>query len=470
MQTPFTARISWVLAAAIVALTQGAGGANEQPAANRSRPDEGPRAIWPAGPLDVVAAFERPVDPERAKELVGQSIAYFTPAETANGTARQERRAGALRIVGVRVGDAGRTLFIATDPHPLVARYILPLAALGANADLRQARDSGAAYDLFGVEWGWSPAAAEPGDDPQSQGWWPSLDLETTRRLTRGSRPHEEGLALIGQPGRLTLSALLRLPEGTATVRLESTGSIEEAALGESQGEPAAAAGPERLHSVELPIEPKSKHEPAFLMLRVQTGAGPQPFQLRASYRLAKEKVDHALERDQVILPWAPLPPEEAAKAPLVLPDLSGGDPARGRALFSGDQARCSQCHMFRGQGGKVGPDLTEIGKKGRADIYRSIAAPSALIEPDYTTYTVATKDGRVAVGVVRAEGGSAIRVTDTNARSTTIDRGQIAQIRPSGTSIMPVGLAAILGDAAARDILAYLTGDSVSGTGGVKK
>ena len=104
-----------------------------------------------------------------------------------------------------------------------------------------------------------------------------------------------------------------------------------------------------------------------------------------------------------------------------MLPDLSGGDPARGQKLFSGDQARCSQCHTFRGQGGKVGPDLTEIGKKGRAEIYRSIAAPSASIEPDYTSFTVATKDGQVVVGRRSGRGAKAIRVTDTNARSTVI-------------------------------------------------
>lgn len=117
-----------------------------------------------------------------------------------------------------------------------------------------------------------------------------------------------------------------------------------------------------------------------------------------------------------------------------------------------------------------MGPDLTEIGKKGRADIYRSIAAPSASIEPDYTSYTIATKDGQVVVGVVRAEGPTAIRVTDTNARATLIDRGKIAQIRPSGTSVMPVGLAAQLGDAAVRDIIAFLASGSESGAGGVKK
>ena len=58
--------------------------------------------------------------------------------------------------------------------------------------------------------------------------------------------------------------------------------------------------------------------------------------------------------------------------------------------------------------------------------------------------------------------GDELIRVTDTNAKSTEIRRGQIQQIRPSGTSIMPVGLAAMLGDAAIRDLIAFSDGRSV--------
>ncbi len=121
---------------------------------------------------------------------------------------------------------------------------------------------------------------------------------------------------------------------------------------------------------------------------------------------------------------------------------------------------RCSQCHTFRGQGGKVGPDLTDIAKKGRAEIYRAIAAPSAVIEPDFASFSVATKNGQVIVGVVRADGADAIRVTDTNAHGTTIPRQEIDQIRPSANSIMPVGLTGALGDAAVRDLIAFLTTD----------
>jgi putative heme-binding domain-containing protein len=182
------------------------------------------------------------------------------------------------------------------------------------------------------------------------------------------------------------------------------------------------------------------------------------PFSLKASYRLAAEKTEHPIERTRLLVPWAPVRVDAAIAAPLTVPDLSGGDPARGRAIFSGDQARCAQCHAFRGQGGQVGPDLTEIGRKSRAEIYRDIAAPSAAIEPDYTSYTIATTDGRVIVGVVRAEGADAIRVTDTNAHATIVRRGEIREIRPSATSIMPPALASALGEAAVRDLIAFLT------------
>ena len=164
-----------------------------------------------------------------------------------------------------------------------------------------------------------------------------------------------------------------------------------------------------------------------------------------------------AIERERLLLPWVPAVASSMSPAPSAPPDLAGGDPRRGEALFFGEQARCSQCHSVRGRGGSVGPELTAVGGKGLANLYQSIAAPSAEIAPDYVSYTVAARDGRVLSGVVRAEGPGAIRVTDTNAKVTTLSRDEIDQIRPSGTSIMPVGLAGGLGENNLRDLLAYL-------------
>ncbi len=402
-----------------------------------------PVAVWPSGPLEVIAAFGRPIDPDAAQAMIGRTIPYHDIREDDSGPPPSSRPAGRLRIVGARRLDDGRTLALATDPHPRAARYLLPLASTMVP------------YDLSGAEAAWSEGD-DPGEGPKWSGWWPSLDLDETRRLTRGSRPHETGLALFSRPGRLVLGAWVRLPSGKVTLRIESSRPIEEAMLGEAQAPGPGAASRGELHRTELAVE--SRGEPLFLTMTVRTGAGGRPFSLKVSDGPTGQPSDRPIGRDRLMLPWAPISTNPATAAPVSVPDLSGGDPERGRALFRGDQARCAQCHAFRGEGGQVGPDLTEIAAKGRADIYRNIAAPSATIEPDYTTYTVATRDGRVLAGVVRAEGPDAIKITDTNAKVIAVRRDQIQEIRPSATSIMPPGLAAALGNSAVRDIIAYLT------------
>ncbi|MFI5461699.1 MAG: rhodanese-like domain-containing protein [Isosphaerales bacterium] len=414
-----------------------------------------PVAIWPSGPLEVVAAFDTAIDPAVATSLLGKSIPYFVPVGTTRDRTASPRPSGALRIVGARLTDDDRTLILATDPHPRMARYLLPLSPVSGIRQSAIADDAGVAYDLSGAVADWS-REGDPDGEPRWSGWWPLLDSESARLATRGSKRHEAGLELLSKPGRLVLSTLLRLPPGSFILRLDAAGPIEDASAGDVQAEAAGPVSQDALHHAELAVP--SRGEPIFLTITVRTGQSGRPFSLKVTYRSSDEKTPHALEREQLAVPWAPVPAVSAASAPLVVPDLAGGDPVRGRSLFSGDQARCSQCHAFRGQGGIVGPDLTEIGRKSRAEIYRSIAAPGAAIDPDYVSYTVATRDGQVVVGLVRAEGADAIKVTDTNARSTLVPRRQLQQIRPSATSIMPIGLAATFGDAAVRDLIAYLT------------
>jgi putative heme-binding domain-containing protein len=400
-----------------------------------------PVAVWPSGPLQVIAAFARPIEPSAARSLIGRTIAYSETPSPVTGNTTSARPSGSLRIVGARLIDDGRTLVLATDPHPRVARYHLP----GSLAD----------YDLTGVEAAWSERD-DPAEDPNWSGWWPELDIAPVRRLARNSKPHEAGLARLARPGKLTLSTLIRLPAGRVTLRVDTSGPIEEAMLGDAQAGESSPDPKDGTHHAQLAVE--SRGEPLFFTVTVRTGGNAQPFSFQASYRQGVEAVDQLIGRDRILVPWAPQSSDTATAAPIAVPDLSGGDPVRGRVLFSGDQGRCAQCHTFRGQGGKVGPDLTEIWRKGRAEIYRSIAAPSAAIEPEHTSYTVATKAGQVVAGIVRAEGPDTIQVTDTNAHATVIRREEIRELRPSATSIMPPGLASALGDGSVRDLIAFLT------------
>ena len=363
---------------------------------------------------------------------------------------------GSLRIAAVRLSDDGQTLTLATDPHPRLARYLLPVPGTG-NLASNAAASGGVGYDLTGVESTWTEEPL-PEDHPPWVTWWPALDFDAVTAATLGSKPHDADRTRLARPGRLVLGTFARLPRGNVTVHIESSQPIEEVLAGDAQAEPTAPAPPGGTYRAVLTVP--SQGDRLFLSITCRTGANRRKFALKATYRADGDKTEHAFERGQLIVPWAPLPTAEAS-APLVIPDLAGGDPARGQAIFGGDKARCSQCHAFRGQGGKVGPDLTAIGKKGRAEIYRAIAAPSASIEPEFLSYSVASRDGQVVVGVVRAEGPDAIRVTDTNAHVTTIKRAQIEQIRASANSIMPVGLTGSLGEAAVRNLVAFLTTDS---------
>jgi putative heme-binding domain-containing protein len=387
-------------------------------------------AIWPSGPLEVFVSLDRPIDAAMASTFVNQPISYSEPGKT-DGKAT-------ITIAGVQILDNGRTLSLATDPHSAEALYHLPWPG------------SAATYTLHGVELSW------PDDEPPTRPvWMPALDSDTLRKLAAASRTHEMAARRIDQPGKLTLSCLIRSPRGPFTLRFESSATIAEAALGDIQAEPAEM--PTAGQKAAITLKAESTGEPLFFSATLETKADTRPLEFKATYRSGSEQTDHPLSSDHILLPWTPAPGEPASALAVVVPNLDGGDPIRGKTLFFGDQARCSQCHAISGQGGKVGPDLSAIDKKDRAAIYRAIAAPSAEIAPAYRSYTIATQDGQIVVGIVRAHGSDSIIVTDTNARTTKIKRAEIQQIRPSATSVMPVGLTGALGPERIRDLVAYL-------------
>ena len=112
----------------------------------------------------------------------------------------------------------------------------------------------------------------------------------------------------------------------------------------------------------------------------------------------------------------------------------------------------------MRGEGGSVGPELSNLVGKDRGSVYRDIFAPSAQISPGYLTYNLVTKDGRILVGTVQAVGADSVQVTNAEAKSTMVPRVDIEEFRASATSIMPVGLVGVIGEQKLRDLIAFLT------------
>ena len=399
---------------------------------------------WPAGPLEARVAFDRPIDPALARAMIGTTITFDENQRTVprSGTLPAGARSttaprGSLKIAGARLDDDGRTLVLATDPHPRETVYTLMLPGF----------PTAVRYDLTGVEAIWDSGQEDA--PPIWSGWWPHLEPDETRRLAVGSVEQQKALKLLEQPGRLTLRALIVVPRGPTTLRIVSTGSIEQAMLGGENGE----IGENRQRAT---FTFESTGDAIDLELAIRHAAGGQPLTLHATFGSKSGAKEQAVSRDRLLVPWAPATPPSPPPPPTP-PELAGGDRARGEAIFYGDQAKCAHCHKVGAKGGIVGPDLTEVHRRPLAEVYREIADPSALIHPDFVPYTVALKDGRIFVGIVRADGAGSIRVTDTDAKATVVPKAEIEAFRPVGTSIMPVGLVGAIGEAAVRDLMAFL-------------
>jgi len=390
---------------------------------------------WPAGPLEARVALAEPIAQAEADRLVGGSIRFGRP-----GPDKRLEAEGALAIAGVRLEDDGRALVLLTDPHPTEAVY-----EIAATDD----RDDGPRwrYDLAGVEATWT---AEGAFEPAWTGWLPELDLNRARRLTAVSAGHREAFARLERPGTLTLRTLIELPEGLPTVTVEADRPFA-AELGFF---PMEAVEPGRAEAVA-----EAFGEPVELFVEMETGPDFGSPALAVSYQRDEENGEAVrVDRSGLVLPWAPPPMTAEEPAPEVPERLRGGDPARGETVFFGETAKCSACHRVLGRGEAVGPDLSDLGlRMDRAAMLQAIQSPSAAIAPEYLPYTVSTVDGRVVVGVVRADGAATIRIVDADAEETVLERSAIEAIRPVTTSIMPVGLAGAIGDADLADLLAFL-------------
>jgi len=117
------------------------------------------------------------------------------------------------------------------------------------------------------------------------------------------------------------------------------------------------------------------------------------------------------------------------------------GDAARGKEVY---EANCALCHAFNGQGGHVGPELTGIAARPRADILLEILDPNRSVEANYRLWTVATKDDETFSGRLEAETATTVEILDVAAQKHVIQRSEIASLSESPLSIMPAGFEAL--------------------------
>ena len=141
-----------------------------------------------------------------------------------------------------------------------------------------------------------------------------------------------------------------------------------------------------------------------------------------------------------------------------LLQSLPAGDPVRGHAVFAGKTGSCTSCHAMAYVGGKIGPDLSHIGKiRTPHDLLEAIVRPSASFVRSYEPSVVVTTDGRSFQGVIREEAGDLLAVQTTATNVERVPRDMVESIEPGRVSIMPQGYDRLLSPQELADLVAFL-------------
>lgn len=143
---------------------------------------------------------------------------------------------------------------------------------------------------------------------------------------------------------------------------------------------------------------------------------------------------------------------------PQVVLSLSG-DASRGETLFfvaAGMQ--CRNCHIIKGKGTAVGPELTTVGKKQtREQILQSLMEPSKLIDEKFKTWLVATTAGKVHTGLLVEKTADQVVLRDAQNHLIRIPAAEVDSLSPQNVSLMPTMLLRDLTAQQASDLVEFL-------------
>jgi putative heme-binding domain-containing protein len=113
------------------------------------------------------------------------------------------------------------------------------------------------------------------------------------------------------------------------------------------------------------------------------------------------------------------------------------GNAGAGEALFRAKG--CAECHRVRGEGGRLGPDLTTIGAERSTEyLRRSLVDPNADVSQRYWVATARAKDGGSTSGYVLNEDTYAIQLIDFSGQLRSLSKAELDGITVEKVSKMP--------------------------------
>jgi putative heme-binding domain-containing protein len=141
---------------------------------------------------------------------------------------------------------------------------------------------------------------------------------------------------------------------------------------------------------------------------------------------------------------------------------LLGGNGGNGWGIFFyNSSAQCVRCHAIDGQGGKVGPDLSNIGNiLKREQILEAMVDPGARLSPGFGTVKVTLTDGSETTGTLMEENAKEIILKTSDAEPLEIELSRISKRQNYPSGMPPMGL--VMSKKEIRDMVEFLANRKV--------
>jgi len=133
------------------------------------------------------------------------------------------------------------------------------------------------------------------------------------------------------------------------------------------------------------------------------------------------------------------------------------GNRANGEKLFWA-KGGCGACHVVDGRGGRMGPELTRIGRQRSLEYLRdALLDPSKEILPGWAAITVTRLDGTKLSGIERGLDNFSVQFMDMQGNYYSFLRTDVASVKRAERSLMPADYGQRLQPADIDDLVAYL-------------